>query len=405
MRYLLLATFICCCLFTSGQYKNDNVLFKTVMIDDLCAQLKAAPNAVLIDVRSKGEFEDTSQYTGLNIGRLKKAINLDINEMSTRWRELLPYKDQPMYIMCSHSQRSRRVSKMLSDSGFKNIVNVNGGLTTYNLLSSSTVCKDQLYETHNSFKLLSPLDFCKFIVANKDVFILDIRTDSAYRSIASDEKQNSLGKLMGSVNIPLATLPNSIDRIPANRKILVVDDFGADAPRAARMLADKGYKDLYVLFNGIDMLSSRSEAEVPCAEKLLDRAIGYRLLAPDEFDAMVRKGGRMKIIDVRPAEEFKNESKSSWRNIGHINGAVNIPLPELEQRVGELASARNEPIVIYHYSGAPEAHKAAKYLAGQGFQRVYVLSGGLSSLRWQAANLKGRSGLKDNVVDIPVENQ
>ena len=189
---------MCSCLLASAQYKNDNVLYKTVSIEDLCAQIKATPNAVLLDVRSKGEYEDTSTFTSLNIGRLKKTIHLDISDMPTRWRELTPYKDQPMYVMCSHSQRSRRVSKMLADSGFTNIINVNGGLTTYNLLPASQICKDQLYETHNSYKLVSPLELCNFLSSNKDVFILDVRSDSAYRGIALDEKQNAAGKLKAS---------------------------------------------------------------------------------------------------------------------------------------------------------------------------------------------------------------
>ena len=408
MRYTLLFMLICCSLFSSGQYKNDNVLYKTVSIEDLCAQLKATPNAVLLDVRSKGEYEDTSTFTNLNIGRLKKAIHLDINEMNTRWRELLPYKDQPMYVMCSHSQRSRRVSKMLADSGFNNIINVNGGLTTYNLLSSTAAaCKDQLYETHNSFKLVSPLEVCNFLTTNKDVFILDIRPDSSYRGISLDERSNVAGKFKASVNVPFTTLASSLSSVPQGKKILIVDDFGNESPKAAKTLADNGYKNVYVLFNGMDMVTTRSKAEVPCTANMIDRAARFQVLAPDEFDAMVRSGKRIKVVDVRPADEFTNQSKTTWRNIGRINNSINIPLNELDKRAmeGELGTVKDEPIVVYHFSGGSDSYKAAKILADQGFTKVYVLAGGVFALRWQAANIKGRAGLKDNVVDVPAENQ
>ena len=344
MRYTLLLMLICCSLFSFSQYKNDNVLYKTVSIEDLCAQLKATPDAVLLDVRSKGEYEDTSTFTNLNIGRLKKTIHLDINQMDTRWRELLPFKDRPMYVMCSHSQRSRRVSKMLADSGFNNIINVNGGLTTYNLLAStSAVCKDQLYETHNSFKLVSPLEVCNFLSTNKDVFILDIRPDSAYRGIALDERSNVAGKFKASVNIPVTTLASSLSLVPAGKKILIVDDFGNESPKAAKTLTDNGYKNVYVLFNGMDMLTTRSKAEVPCTAGLIDRTASFQVLAPDEFDAMVRSGKRIKVVDVRPAEEHASQSKTTWRNIGHINNSINIPLNELEKRAmsGELGTVKS----------------------------------------------------------------
>ncbi len=42
------------------------------------------------------------------------------------------------------------------------------------------------------------------------------------------------------------------------------------------------------------------------------------------------------ILDVRPAEEFF---------AGHIAGAVSVPLPELERRIGELP--RNKKIIAY----------------------------------------------------------
>lgn len=403
MRYILLAA-ICCVGFTGlAQYKNDNVLFKTVYIEDLCAQLKNTPNAVLLDVRSKGEYEDTSAAYSLNIGRLKKTIHLDIRDMPTRWRELTPYKDQPVYVMCSHSQRSRRVSKMLTDSGFTNIINVNGGLTTYNLLPASQLCKDQLYETHNNFKTVSPLELCSFLSANKDVFILDVRKDSAYGAFSTDERQNIIGKINGSVNIPFASLEASLSKVPTGKKILVVDDFGNDATQAARLLANKGYKDVQMLFNGLDMVMGRSRAEINCAAKAITRPTGYQLLAADEFDALVRKQKDLTILDVRPVEEFTNKSQQSWRNVGHIRNAVNIPFSEFDKRVAELGTDKNKPIVVYHFGGS-DPYKAARMLANQGFTQVHVLTLGIFNLRWQAANYKGRERLKEHVVDIPEEN-
>jgi rhodanese-related sulfurtransferase len=404
MRYILVVVFMCCAWAASAQYKNDNVLYKTVYMEDLCAQLKSTPNAVLLDVRSKGEYEDTSTAYSLNIGRLKKTIHLDISEMPVRWRELTQYKDQPVYVMCSHSQRSRRVSKMLADSGFSNIINVNGGLTTYNLLPASQLCKDQLYETANNFKTVSPLELCSFLSANKDVFILDVRKDSAFGAFSTDERQNILGRINGSVNIPFASLEASLAKVPTNKEILVVDDFGNDATLAARMLVNKGYKDVQIVFNGLDMIMSRSRAEINCAAIAITRPVGYQLLAADEFDALVRKQKDIVILDVRTAEEFANQSKQSWRNIGHIRNAINIPFSELDKRVAELGTDKNKPIIVYHFSSGADGYKAARLLADQGFKQVQVLASGLFSLRWQAANYKGRERLKDHVIDIPEEN-
>ncbi|MGB8192156.1 MAG: rhodanese-like domain-containing protein [Chitinophagaceae bacterium] len=402
MRYILLAFVLCCSLSGFSQYKNDNTLFKTVFVEDLCSQLKKTPGALLLDVRSKGEYEDTSTFYSLNIGRLTNTTHLDITEMPARWRELTAYKDKPVYVMCSHSQRSRRVSKMLTDSGFTNIINVNGGLTTYNLLPAAAVCKDQLYQTANSFKFISPLDLCSFLNANKDAFILDVRSDSTYKGIATNERQNAAGNIKGSVSIPFASLESSLSQIPSGKKILVVDDFGNDAPRAALLLLKKGHTDVQVLFNGMDMLMSRSRNEVNCMDKFLTRTASYQLISSDEFDALVRKEQNLTIVDVRPADEFSNQSKTGWRNIGRIRNAVNIPDSVFASRINELD--KNKKIVIYYFSNGTDAFRSAKRLTDQGFKNVYVLTGGIFNLRWQAANYKGRSQLKEHVVDIPAEN-
>ena len=78
-------------------------------------------------------------YTALNIGRLKGAVNIDVDAVAGRLNELKPYKDKPVFIYCSHSQRSRRVSKLLSENGFQKIYNINGGMSLVNELDAYPV--------------------------------------------------------------------------------------------------------------------------------------------------------------------------------------------------------------------------------------------------------------------------
>ena len=385
----------------SAQYKNDNVAFRTVYMEEFCKQFKSNPKAVLLDVRSQGEYDDTSRSAGLNIGRLKATAHIDINQLPTRWRELEPYKDQPIYVYCSHSQRSRRASKMLADSGFTNVININGGLTYYNVLEMQKQCAD-LYETSNPYKLLSPLNVCSFLSNTKDVFILDVRKDSAFNGNAMEERQNAYGKFNKSVNIPLDQLDKSISTIPKGRPILIVDEFGGNAVVAAKQLVQNQYYNVYVLYNGFDAMLSADKKDLGCVDQYWQHKTAYAVVTPLEFDHLAKKQKDLQLVDVRPAEEFNNQSKTSFRNIGAIKGAVNIPLHELEAKSSTLD--KQKPVLVYQFGG-PDAYTAAKTLTTQGFSRVYVLSPGLFSLRWQAANLSGKSNLKDWVVNIPEENR
>jgi len=74
------------------------------------------------------------------------------------------------------------------------------------------------------------------------------------------------------------------------------------------------------------------------------------------------------ILDVRTAGEFAG---------GHIEGAVLIPVQEIQRRVGELADHKGDPVFIYCRSGN-RSTVAAKVLIDAGFNQVINLRRGIS---------------------------
>jgi sulfur dioxygenase len=75
------------------------------------------------------------------------------------------------------------------------------------------------------------------------------------------------------------------------------------------------------------------------------------------------------ILDVREPDEFDGE-------LGHIPGAVLIPLRELPVRAGEIESHKERPIVVVCRAGVRSATGAA-ILTGLGFENVANLKGGM----------------------------
>ena len=240
-----------------AQYQFDNVKFKTVYLEDLCQTLKANPGFLLLDVRSKGEFNDTSTYYNYNIGHLNNAVNIDVGELRGRLNELTAYKNKPVFVYCSHSQRSRRASALLSDSGFAHVFNINGGLTNFRNNDFNKICEDVFVKSDLPFNYISPRQFAS---EKRNFYIVDLRDDSAYRSISSKSGSNVYGHLNGSINIPFDQLSMQLSKIPKDRPILLVDEAGSDGSKAAEMLHNNGYKNVYVLFEGIDMYVSRGSS-------------------------------------------------------------------------------------------------------------------------------------------------
>lgn len=408
MKGILMLMLICCSAlqYTTAQYRYDNKLFKTVYIEDLCEALKNNPGYLLLDVRTIGEFHDTSSSASLNIGHLKGAVNIDNQEREKRWKELLPYKDKPIFIYCSHSQRSRVFSKFLVDSGFTNIINVNGAMTEFNLLKHSHIsCAKEIYETNNKFSLLSPQEVEKLMMSEKDLFILDVRPDSMFRGISTDAMENALGKFKGAMNIPFNQLAKSLDKVPYNRPILVVSNYGRETNLSAALLTEKGYSRVYAAFNGMSQWISTPASSLPHRNKLWMQNNAFATITTEEFYDMLTKSPNTFILDVRTATEYNNQEKQRvFRNRGHIQNAINIPASELEKRWNEIASKKNKNIILYTFSTSTEAFEAANLLASKGFTRIHVLIGGLWDIRWKAANAKGQSPLMKWVVDVPPDN-
>jgi rhodanese-related sulfurtransferase len=63
-----------------------------------------------------------------------------------------------------------------------------------------------------------------------------------------------------------------------------------------------------------------------------------RTLSPERLRAELAQPQPPLVLDVRNADEFVGE-------LGHIDGAVLIPLPELEKRLDELVPHRERRIV------------------------------------------------------------
>jgi rhodanese-related sulfurtransferase/DNA-directed RNA polymerase subunit RPC12/RpoP len=101
---------------------------RNVSFGEVCDRLKANPNAILLDVRTPREFTGSSGRE--SFGHFKNAININVEELPKRIKEIEKYKDQEIIVYCSHSHRSPRASYLLTTSGFSNVKNVEGGVST-----------------------------------------------------------------------------------------------------------------------------------------------------------------------------------------------------------------------------------------------------------------------------------
>lgn len=106
--------------------KQSSIVFKTIEPSEICAYIKTHPNVVLLDVRTKEEFEGKADP---NFGTLKNAINLPIQEFDAKLSSIDSLKNKEIIVYCSHSHRSPRASYLLTQNGFSNVINMAGGMS------------------------------------------------------------------------------------------------------------------------------------------------------------------------------------------------------------------------------------------------------------------------------------
>ncbi|MDQ3259628.1 MAG: rhodanese-like domain-containing protein [Pseudomonadota bacterium] len=87
------------------------------------------------------------------------------------------------------------------------------------------------------------------------------------------------------------------------------------------------------------------------------------------------QGQQIRVLDVREPSEFAT---------GVIQGAVLMPLGQLEKRVAELDVFKDQPMLVVCGSGGRSAY-AIKMLTKHGFTRMQNIRGGMDA--WRRAKL------------------
>lgn len=107
---------------------------------------------------------------------------------------------------------------------------------------------------------------------------------------------------------------------------------------------------------------------------------GYKGLQPAGLTALVNRENAL-VVDLRPIADFEK---------GHIPGSKNVQMSQFDPESRQLAAARALPVVLVCKAGQTSG-EAARRLRKAGFERVFVLDGGIGA--WQQGGLplaKGR---------------
>lgn len=98
--------------------KNSEINYKTAK-----EMIEKNPNTVLLDVRSKQEYEE---------GHLPASTFLCLYDIEKQARDKLTNKTQNIIVYCSSGHRSKEAQEILESMGYENVYNLKGGIDSIN---------------------------------------------------------------------------------------------------------------------------------------------------------------------------------------------------------------------------------------------------------------------------------
>lgn len=118
-------------------------------------------------------------------------------------------------------------------------------------------------------------------------------------------------------------------------------------------------------------------------------------ISPDDLARRIRAREKLTILDVRSADEFIGPQ-------GHITGAVNIPLNELDTRLDELRATGPSAVVVVCLTDRRSAI-AQETLQDMGFGEVTVLRGGMTE--WNILDFRNQHDLQSQCPETEISKQ
>ena len=101
----------------------------------------------------------------------------------------------------------------------------------------------------------------------------------------------------------------------------------------------------------------------------------YRLLSPNECGILLKDDPTALLVDVRTPAEYRS---------GFIQGAINLPLDEMETKIKKQLPLKDQLIIIYCKTGK-RSTVAVEDLLELGYTNLVEMDGGVSAWKGMLA--------------------
>jgi rhodanese-related sulfurtransferase len=348
---------------------------------------------IILDVRSPGEYMDTTN-TGRHagIGRIKTAINISLQDLlgnPATIRQLDQYKNEDVYVICSHSYRSRRISNLLLENGFTSVNNVKGGMSEwYRYYDELKGYMPALYENHIAYHNMAPSELFNKLAAKEPVEIIGLNSaphfffDSLvapYYPYFPDIKNANYYQPADSLQI-LEKVKTS-----GNTPVVLFSKVGGGSQDMAEWLARKGFTNIYFLVNSLPGFYEYVVNFQPVAsrEKAIVFNSNIQFYTPLSF--CKESPSSVQWIDLRHDTTFNQLTEGTKINYKTLKGAVNFPFYKTADAFTQQFPDKNKLYMILPQDGYTGI-ELADALLKKGYRIGWII-GGIERWEWYTNNI------------------
>jgi phage shock protein E len=187
---------------------------------------------------------DTMSYIECMDHRIPGSQCVPLEELDKKLPLSFPNKSQSIVFYCESDRCSRaglayEKAKLL---GYENIYVLEDGLVAWKRAGHEVEALERVKRAPVISIKSARLEV--FIKEEKDLFILDIRSEDAFKTNHID----------GAKNIPFYMLHKKLNEIPRNVPVIVIDENGKRSFLACCYLINNGVKDVTRLFGGMEAM-------------------------------------------------------------------------------------------------------------------------------------------------------
>ncbi|MGZ8540626.1 MAG: rhodanese-like domain-containing protein [Chitinophagaceae bacterium] len=389
----IFSLFLCFLAFTFIVAAQNN--YKEISLPQLMQKVQQGSKGyIILDVRTPGEYMDTAsggRRTG--IGRIKNAINISLQDLLQKpgtLQQLEKNKQEDIYVICSHSYRSRRISNLLLENGFSSVNNVQGGMTEwYRNYDELKPYAADLYENNIAYHNMAPSQLFQKLMAKQPVELIGFSNPPRFYFDSLIAPLYSYFPGFKNANYyRLADTAQILEKVkPSKDKAIVFfNTIGGGASETAEWLAKKGFKNVYNLVGNLTgfyeyLANYQSPGE---RDKYLIAKSRIQFYTPLSFCKEQPKN--VQWVDLRHDTTFNQITHGTKLDYKTLEGAVNFPFYKTPDDF-----SRQFPDKKKFYMILPEQGYKGVELAGALLSKGYNIGwliGGLERWEWYTNNIQ-----------------